>query len=104
MLRLLQRRADIAKGAAELRTNAVHSGNDGDCDAGGNEAVFNSGGTGFVFNETQNERLHGGSDPRFSCLELRLLRRSYPGTYGEKSMPALTARVELFGILRSKFR
>jgi hypothetical protein len=104
MLRLLQRRTDIAKGRAELRTNAIHGGNDRDRDACGNEAVFDSGGTGLIFKERQNERLHGGSDPRFSCLEQQLARRSYPETYGEKSKVALTAHVELFGILQSKFR
>ena len=104
MFQLLQRRADSVKVSAKLRANAVHSGNDGDRDACGNEAVFDSGGTGLIFEESQNERLHGGSDPRFSCLEQQLARRSYPETYGEKSKVALTEHVELFGILRSKFR
>ena len=49
LLKLLQRSADIVEVSAELRTNAVHSSNDGDRDAGGDETVFDSGGTGIVF-------------------------------------------------------
>jgi hypothetical protein len=49
LLKLLQRSADIVEVSAELRTNAVHSSYDGDRDAGGDETVFDSGGTGIVF-------------------------------------------------------
>jgi hypothetical protein len=62
-LRSLQRGADRAKVAAQLGADTLHGGNDGNGDTGGNQAVFDRGGTGFIVEKRQNERLHGGSYP-----------------------------------------
>jgi hypothetical protein len=82
MIGLLQRRADRAKVGAELGADTLHGGNDGNRDPGGNQAVFDRSGTGFILEKRQNERLHGGSTsvfcshgtraPRFLSVELRV--------------------------------
>src|SRR3954467_9830164 len=56
--RLLQRTVDRRELAVQVAAQAVHDGDDGERDAGGDEAVFDRGRTGFVLQETRNEVLH----------------------------------------------
>src|SRR6266404_6025312 len=58
--RLPQRGADGGKVGTELCTNTVHGRDDSNRNAGCDQAVFDRSDTGFVLQELQNKRLHGG--------------------------------------------
>ena len=49
--RLLKLGRDAAKARIQLGADAVHDGDDGDRDAGGDQTVFNCRGAGFVTEE-----------------------------------------------------
>ena len=76
IFRLFQRRADRVKVGAELRANTLHSGDNGNRDAGCDQAVFDRGGTGFILEKRQNERLHGDA-PNLNGGVLQLGARGF---------------------------
>src|SRR5256885_10318542 len=51
--RLLQRVRDRNEVAVQLAAEAVDGGDDRDCDAGGDQAVFDGGGAGPILHETR---------------------------------------------------
>jgi hypothetical protein len=68
MIELLQRASDVGEGASERRADAVHGGDDCDRDARCNQAILDGGGSGFVLEKLQNDRLHGWFRPRVGVL------------------------------------
>jgi hypothetical protein len=49
---------DTAEGRIQVGANKLHSGDDCERDAGGNQAVLDSGCAGLVIHETRNKILH----------------------------------------------
>src|SRR5262249_8022890 len=56
--RLLQAVLHAAERGIQLRTDVLHDGNNGDGDAGGDQAIFNGGRARLVTREALNEGLH----------------------------------------------
>src|SRR3954451_14089018 len=56
--RLLQRAADGRELGVQRGAEIVDDGDDGQRDAGGDQAVFDGGGAGFIVRETRNQVLH----------------------------------------------
>ena len=55
---LLERSADRAELGVQLAAEAVDHSDDRERDAGGDQAVFDGGGAGFILHETRNQILH----------------------------------------------
>ena len=55
---LLQSALDAGEGGGQFRAGALHDRDDRDRDAGGDEAVFDGGRTGFVLGKALYEVLH----------------------------------------------
>jgi hypothetical protein len=56
--RLLERGLDAREGRVQACAEARDDGDDGDRDAGGDQAVFDGGRTRLILHETRNEVLH----------------------------------------------
>ena len=56
---LVELAVDVREGVAQLGAEAVHDGDDGDRDTGGNEAIFDGRRARLVLGEALNEGLHG---------------------------------------------
>ena len=56
--RLLQRAVDAAELGVQVAADAVDDGDNGERNAGGDEAVFDGGGAGLVLHKTRNQILH----------------------------------------------
>jgi hypothetical protein len=54
---------NAAEAGVELRADRVHDGDDGDRDAGGNQAIFDGGGAGLILEECG--KLFHGKAPGF---------------------------------------
>lgn len=66
--RSLQRGADAAVFRVQRGAHAVDDGDDGDADAGGDQAIFDRGGAGLVVQESCNQSPHS---KLLSALEYR---------------------------------
>src|SRR2546429_450049 len=55
---LLERVLHRLERAAQVGADVLHDGDDGNGDAGGDEAIFDGGGARLVLHETRNEGLH----------------------------------------------
>src|SRR5207302_4526526 len=73
--RLFQRGVDRVEVGAQLRAEAVDGGNDGQRNAGGNQAVFDGGGAGLVLHETRDKVLHQTNSMYTWLVELVLVSR-----------------------------
>src|SRR3984957_2264361 len=56
--RLLNLRGEAAERAVQLGATAIHHGDDGNGDAGGDQAILDGRGARLVLHETRNEGLH----------------------------------------------
>src|SRR5258708_28935928 len=83
-VRSLQGGADRVKFGDERGADAVQGGDDGNRNPGGNQAVFNGCGAGFVLQKSQNKQLHGGSTSV-----------SVPGTRSSPAVPKRNLKLEI---------
>ena len=81
---LLQRRVERRELGVERAAETVHDGDDGQRDAGGDQAVFDGGGAGFILRETRNQVLH---EPKLHLGEIASFGAVFDAT---------TMRAELF--------